>query len=226
MSTFFTPRGTTLPPLTPETVPDSFAEPSAGKRPWYRRTWFLAALVLVVVAGASVIADLPHRASTAQLAAEATTLVKSVDADIRTCTYSLRQSYTIYGEQQAGTLTSSERSQVPSLLSQNEQACSFANQAVVSLGTLTVPKGPAGTDLSAMITSVEVWMTSDAVAAMGDIQAIVADPASSVAAHHLAHEEQLLHQDRAKADSAITAGRQALGGSSIPDPALPVTPQH
>jgi hypothetical protein len=224
MSTFFTPRGTTLPPLTPETIPDSFSEPASGKRPWYRRTWVLVVVVLAVVAGASVVADLPHQATTSELTTEATALVKAVDADIRTCTYSVRQSYTIYGRQQAGTLTAAQRSQVPTLLSQNEQACSFANQAVVSLGTLTVPSGPAGPHLSAMITSVEVWMTSDAVAAMSDMQKLVAHPTDVSARRDLRAKERLLRLDRAKADRAIAAAERSLGGAHLPDPSLPVTP--
>jgi hypothetical protein len=225
MSTFFTPRGGTLPPLTPETIPDSFSEPASGKRPWYRRTWFLAVVIAAVVVGASVIADLPHQATPAALAAQATTLVNSVDTDIRTCTFAVHQSYTIYGRQQAGTLTSSQRSQVPNLLSQNEQACSFANQAVVNLGTITVPSGAAGTDLNNMITSVEVWMTSDAVAAMDDMQKLIANPADVSATKDLAKQEGLLRQDKGKADTDITAAVKALGGAHIPDPSLPVTPR-
>ena len=224
MSIFFTPRGATLPPLTPETIPDSFSEPASGKRPWYRRTWLLVVVILAVVAGASVIADLPHRATTSELATEAGTLVKSVNADIRTCTYSVHQSYTMYDRQQAGTLTAAQRAQIPSLLSQNQQACSFANQAVVSLGTLTVPSGPAGSHLSAMITSVEVWMTSDAVAAMSDMQKLIAHPSDAAAQKDLRAKEQLLRQDRATADGAVAAAERSLGGMRIPDPALPLTP--
>lgn len=229
MSTFFSPRGKTLPPLTPETLsenlPDSFAQPAGGKRPWYRRTWFFVLVIAVVVAGASVIADLPHRASPAALTAQATTLVKSVDTDIRTCTFSVHQSYTIYDRHLNGTLTSSERSQVPGLLSQDEQACSFANQAVVNLGTLTIPSGAAGNDLNNMITSVEVWMTSDAVAAMGDMQKVIANPGDAAAKSDLTKQEGLFRRDRANADAAVAAAEKALGGGHIPDPALPLTPR-
>lgn len=225
MSTFFTPRGATLPPLTPETIPDSFAEPASGKRPWYRRGWFLVLVVAVVVVGASIIADLPHRATRADQVAQATTLVKSVDGDIRTCTYSLRQTETIFDRQEAGTLTASQRAQVPGLLSGNEQACSFANQAVVDLGTITVPSGAAGKDLGTMITNVEVWMTSDAVAAMRDMGTLIQDPGDARATHGLQHEEQLLAKDRAKADGDITDAERVLGGSHIPDPALPRAPR-
>lgn len=225
MSTFFSPRGPTLPPLTPETIPDSFSEPARGKKPWYRRGWFLVVAVAVVVAGASVIADLPHNASPTDQAAQATTLVKSVDADIRTCTFSLQQTDTIFGRQQSGTLTAAQRSQAPSLLSQNEQACSFANQSVVDLGTLTVPSGPAGTELGNMITNVEVWMTSDAVAAMDDMQQLIEHPSDAKAEHDLAKQESLLTADRAKADADVRAAEKSLGGTRIPDPDLPAAPR-
>lgn len=224
MSTFFTPRGTTLPPLTPETIPDSYFQPS-GKRPWYRRTWFFVLVIAAVVVGASVIADLPHQTTPTELAAQATTLVKSVDGDIRTCTYSVQQTYTIYGRQVDGTLTGSQRAQVPSLLSQNEQACSFANQAVVDLGTITVPSGAAGSDLNNMITSVEVWMTSDAVAAMHDMGTLITHPGNPAAAKDLRHQETLLRKDRAKADNAISQAQRTLNGGHIPDPSLPKTPR-
>lgn len=225
MSTFFTPRGATLPPLTPETMPDAFADPSGGKKPWYRRGWFLVLVVVVVVGGASVIADLPHAASRSDQVAQATTLVKSVDADIRTCTYSLRQSEAIFARHQDGTLTPSQRAQVPSLLSQNEQACSFANQSVVDLGTLTLPSGPAGRDLGNMITNVEVWMTSDAVAAMVDMARIIEHPGDASAKDDLAKQEKRLATDRGKADADMRAAEGTLGGSSVPDPALPAAPR-
>lgn len=225
MSTFFTPRGATLPPLTPETLPDAFADPSGGKKPWYRRGWFLVLVVAVVVVGASVIADLPHSASRSDQVAQDTTLVKSVDGDIRTCTYSLRQSEVIYSRHEDGTLTQSQRAQVPSMLSQNEQACSFANQSVVDLGTLTVPSGPAGRDLGNMITNVEVWMTSDAVAAMVDMERIIEHPGNAKAADDLAKQEKRLAVDRGRADADVRAADGTLGGASIPDPALPAAPR-
>ena len=225
MSTFFSPRGATLPPLTPETIPDSFAQPESGKKPWYRRGWFLILVVAVVVVAASVVADLPHRATNAELAAQATTLVKSVDGDIRTCTYSLQQSEAIFARHVAGTLTASQKSQVPNLLSQNEQACSFANQAVVNIGTITIPSGNAGVDLSNMITGVELWMTSDAVAAISDMELLIERPGDAKAQTGLRHQEAQLTKDRAKADGAIRAVRAALGGAHVPDPALPPSPR-
>lgn len=224
MSTFFTPRGGTLPPLTAESIPDSFAEPASGKRPWFRRTWILGLIIAVLVVGASIIADLPHQVSPTALAAQATTLVKSVDADIRTCTYSVNQSYTIYDRSVAGTLTGSQRAEAPALLSQNEQACSFANQSVVDLSTLTLPTGAGGADLNNMITNVEVWMTSDAVAAMDDMEKLIVHPGDTAAKQGLANEEHLFRTDRAKADDAIAAAEKRLGGAHIPDPALPLTP--
>lgn len=223
MSTFFTTQATQTPPDY-STPPESFFDPPGGKRPWYRRGWFLVACVAIVVVGAAVIADLPHHTSDAAQATEATTFIKSVDTDVRTCTYSLEQAYTIYDRDIAGTLTASDRAQVPGLLSGDEQACTFTNQTVVDLGTLTVPTGAAGNDLGHMVTAVLDWMTSDSVSAIDDMQTLVAKPHDAKAHAGLVKAEKMLHADRAAADADVRAAERVLHGAHLPFPNLPKTP--
>jgi hypothetical protein len=198
--------------------------PPHAKRPWYRGGAIVVVAAAVVVVGASVIADLPQHTSKSQQASEAATVIKAVDTGIDPCTYAVSQAFSLYQSEAAGALTATERAQVPGLMSGDEQACSFTDQSVVNLSTITLPNTPAGRDLGSVITAVYEWMTSDAAGAMNDLQLLIGDPHDARALSNLAKEERLLASDRAAADRHLQAASRALGGAHIPDPALPKLP--
>jgi hypothetical protein len=179
---------------------------------------------IVVVVGASVIADLPQRTTRSEQVATAATVISSVDTGIQPCTYAVSQAFSLYQSETSGTLTASERAQVPGLVNEDGQACSFANQSVLSISTITLPNTPAGRDLGSVVKSVYQWMTSDAVAAVDDIGSLIAKPHDADARSDLAKQERLLASDREAADRALQAANRALGGAHVSDPALPALP--
>lgn len=210
--------------VTPQPGPGTPPLPPFGKRPWYRSGAIIAVAAVAVVVGASVIADLPKHNSTAQQASQATTVIKSVDTGIHPCTYAVSEAFSLYQSEEQGTLTASERSQVPGLMNDDAQACSFANQGVVNISTITLPNSPAGRELGTVIDTVYKWMTSDAVGAMDDLETLLSDPHDAAAKSDLAKEERLLAADRTSADRGIKTVERALGGAHVPDPALPRLP--
>lgn len=211
-------------------VAGQVSPPERPARPWYARGWILAVALAVVIGGISVLVDFPHRTSDAQQVREATSVVKTVNSSIRPCTFAVAQAFSLFRRERAGTLSAAQRSQVPGLVADDQRACSFANTSVVRLGTtifgtLTLSSTPAGRDLTVMVKSVLDWMTSDAQAAIDDIQKLGVDPGDPTARRDLSTREAFLAKDRASADAAVGAADRALGSSSIPEPALPDLPR-
>lgn len=201
---------------------DPFGPPPA--RPWYRRPVALVAAVVVVVVGASVVADLPQHATPSQQATTIATVVKSINSDIHPCTYAASEAFSIYRQEAAGTLSAADRAHAPGFLSDDQVACSMTNQSVVQLGTLTLPQTAAGRELGTAIRGILEWESSDAVAAIEDIQTLQTQPGDAAALADLRKQERLLAADRQTALQAIRAASHDLGDADIGTPALPRLP--
>ncbi|MGH9108546.1 MAG: hypothetical protein ACRDY3_03605, partial [Acidimicrobiales bacterium] len=105
------------------------------------------------------------------------------------------------------------------------RACSFTDQSVVTLGTLTLPQTKAGRDLSTVVRATLVWETSDALGCIEDIQTLEAHPADAAAKANLAKEERLIASDRALAMHEMQRVNRDLGGAHIRGPRLPQLPK-
>lgn len=194
--------------------------PSAA-RPWYRRPVALVAAIVVVVVGASVIADLPQHSTPAQQAATIASVVKSINSDVHPCTFAVSEAFSIYRQESAGTLSAADRARVPGFLNDDASACSMTDQSVVQLGTLTLPQTAAGRELGTAIKGVLEWETSDAVAAIDDIQLLQDHPGNAATLADLRKQQRLLTADRKTAKQAVRAASYDLGGADIGTPALP-----
>jgi hypothetical protein len=202
--------------------PDPFAPPR--RRPWYLRSTAIAAAALVVVAAAAVVVDLPTHATTADHVATIATEVQAINTDVHPCTYAVTEAFSLYRRETRGQLSASERARVPGLLRDDQVACSFTDQSVVNLGTLTLPQTAAGQQLSGVVKGILLWETSDGVAAIDDIQALVANSGDAHARADLAKQERLLASDRSLVHRAMASVNAALGGAHVPPPALPRLP--
>lgn len=201
---------------------DPFAAPPA--RPWYRRPGAIAAAVIVVVVGAAVVADLPQHSTRAQQASTIASVLKSINTDIHSCTFAASEAFTIHHKESAGSLTPSELANVSGYLRDDQVACSMTDQSVVELGTLTLPQTPAGRQLGTAIRGVLEWESSDAVAAIEDLQTLHQQPHDPTALADLAKQERLLATDRGVANKAVRAASRDLGGAHIGTLALPRLP--
>lgn len=194
------------------------------KAVWYRRPWFLLTVALVVVAAISVIVDLPGHMTPKQDASTQNASIKEINADLEECSFAVRQSFSFYNQDVAGTLTSSDLAQLPTLLTGNQTACSFASEPVYDLtNNLQIDDTKAGIHIDHMLSAVEQWITNNALASIEDIQYLVNHPGNTKKIQNLAAEESDLQRGRTRALNDEAIAQKILGLTLVPV-RLPVLP--
>jgi hypothetical protein len=183
----------------------------------------LAGGVILVLAIVTVITDLPRNATRRQDVTTETAVLKAVDTDVHPCTFAVQQTFALYRDEVKSTVTAAERARIPRLMATDAAACSFSNATIFGLSTITVPGSAAGHDMGDVVSTVTLWATSDALAAIEQLQTLTSEPHDAAARADLEKEERLLASDRAKADSEVAAANRLLR-AHIPDPALPRLP--
>lgn len=206
--------------------PSTMSTSSLGitKAVWYRRPWFLLTVALVVIIAISVIIDLPQPLTKAQDAASQNSSIKEINTDLAACSFAVKESFNFYNEQQAGTLSPSDLSQVPTLLTGDQTACSFASGPVYDLtNNLQVQDTRAGIHIDRMLSAVEKWITDYALASIEDIQYLFNHHGDTTKVDNLAKQESALQSDRTRALNDESDAETILGTTLIPLklPALP-----
>ncbi len=197
---------------------------SAEETPFFKRRGVIVSAVVVVVLAVTVVTDLPENASLSSQIAGDKAIVQEVNADVGPCAYAAGESFEIYGDEQAHSLSQSDIAQVPGLLRDDLQACSFTNDSIVELSSdIEVPGSAAGKPLGDMVGTITLWATSDALSAIESIQQLASHPGSKAASSQLRSEERLLASDRAMAESQLQAADKVLG-TKLPGLNLPALP--
>jgi hypothetical protein len=179
--------------------------------PWYRRKSFLVPAVSAVIVAAIVVSDLPQSNSRAAEISNSASVVSQVNENVGPCSFALSESFTIYGDLVTGSLSPSEQSQVPSLLNDDQSACSFTDNSIYNLSTMDVPGGTYGNDLGQIVSGVTLWATSDALAAIEEIQVLETTPSDQKARQNLARDVGVLGHDRAQSLAELQAVDKLLG---------------
>ena len=194
------------------------------RRPvWYRRTSFAVAIAVVVVIIASVLVDLPsHTTPAADIAAQSD-VMNQINSDIAGCAYAAQETFTILEDLRTGLLTTSDRSEAPSMLRDDQTACSFTSGSIYDLSNVEGTGSAAGKRIGDIVDLATTWATSDALAAIEDIQNIYSGQASNSTNANLSHEEVLLGEDRATAIADVAAADRILH-ARLPQPNLPNLP--
>jgi hypothetical protein len=169
----------------------------------------LTAGVAVVVA-AAVVSDLPTPLSRASDIQAETTVISEINTDVAPCVFAIRESLTLYGDETAGGLTAGNRAQIPALLRDDQDACSFVNESVFDLSDIDVPGSTAGKDMGQAVNTTTVWATSDALEAIEQIQTLTSDPGDHTARARLATAERQLSKDAATVRAEVNAGSKVL----------------
>jgi hypothetical protein len=191
----------------------------------YKRPWFLITVSIIVVLAVSIISDLPNHITKAQDANAQNASMKQINNDIAPCTYALKESFSFYDKQVTGKLTPSDQSQVPSLLVGDQTACSFTSGSVYDLtNNIQVLDTTAGKKIDQMLAVVVTWVTSDALAAIEDIQYLFNHPGDAKKLRDLTKQEGQLTIDRSKAFKDVAAADTILG-RQLKSPGLPVLMQ-
>ncbi|HLN16857.1 MAG TPA: hypothetical protein VK277_08925 [Acidimicrobiales bacterium] len=207
-------RATADPPAPP---------PEVGPVAWYRRRAVLVGAVVALILAVTVITDLPvHSSRAADISAERS-VMKEVNTDLGGCAYAVHEAFLIYQKESSGSLTLTERGQVPGLLRDDQAACSFTNEAIFNLANIEVPGSPAGKHLGALVGTTTLWATSDALGAVEDIQTLSTQPTNNRALTDLGRRERTLAADRRSADAEVAEADRVLD-TNLPPPDLPALP--
>jgi hypothetical protein len=197
-------------PFDPASMPTSSL--GIAKAVWYRRPWVLATLALIVIVAVSVVIDLPRPITKSQDAASQNASIKEINGDLAECAFAVNESFKIYNEDVSGKLTPSDLAEVPTLLTGDETACSFASEPVYDLtNNLQVDDTKAGKHIDRMLSVVERWITDYALASIRDIQYLFNHPGDAKTIRHLGIQEQQLASERIKALDDLSQADSVLG---------------
>ncbi|HEV8065302.1 MAG TPA: hypothetical protein VGP46_10745 [Acidimicrobiales bacterium] len=196
----------------------------APKPPWHRRRAVLVGGAVALVVAFTIVSDWPQNTSIKQQVQQESTVIGEITTDSSGCTYAVTEALGFYHQEQAGTLTSSQKSLVPGYLSQDQGACSFTDATIVDLSNIEVPGSAAGRDIGNVVNSVTVWVTSAALGTIEAVQTLTGNPRSHAGLASLKRYEQGLASDRAQVLAEIKQADRVLDGAHLPDPKLPVFP--
>jgi hypothetical protein len=190
---------------------------------WYKRAWVLAGAAVAVVIIASVVVDLPSHTTVATDTADQTTIMQQINSDIDGCSYGVKETFTIYQDLKKGSLTPSDQAEVPSMMRDDQTACSFTSSEIYDLSNVEGTGTPAGKNIGNVVNVVTLWATSDALGAIEDIQTLTTDPTDTATIADLSKQEVALAKDRAQADAYVTTADRILK-ARLPMPDLPALP--
>ncbi len=194
------------------------------RAPWYRRGWVLVGGAVALVVLASVLVDLPSHTTVSTDTADQRGILQQINSDVSPCAYGVKETFTIYQDLQRGTLSASDRSQAPSMMRDDQTACSFASSTIFDLSNVQGTGTPAGKHITDVVNVATVWATSDALGAIEDIQALDTDPSAKSDLADLSRREAALAKDRAAADADVAAADRILS-AHLPTPDLPTLPR-
>ena len=191
---------------------------------WYKRTWVIVTAAVVAVVVASILIDLPRPVSNAEDVASQTATLKEINTDVAPCGYAINETFLIHHDQLSGTLTPSDQAAATRMLTDDQTACSFTNGSIFDLtNNIQVQDTAAGKYVDRMLSVATAWATSDALAAVEDIQYLYFHPGDRPKTRDLVHQEQLLAQDRAQATADVQQASTLLH-AQLPAPNLPQLP--
>jgi len=219
----------TAPPDDPTTPPVP-GPPAVGAAPtddavvrqvWYKRTWVIVTTAIIVVVGASILIDLPRPLSNAEDVTSQNASLKEINTDLAPCGYALQETFLIRHDQVSGTLTQADRTSATKMLLDDQMACSFTNSSIFDLtNNIQVQDTAAGKYVDRMLSTATTWATSDALAAVEDIQYLYLHPGDPAKTADLRKQVQLLAQDRAEAFGDIQQADTILH-THLSDPNIP-----
>ncbi|HSZ37187.1 MAG TPA: hypothetical protein VK773_08855 [Acidimicrobiales bacterium] len=177
---------------TEEAVPDAKRKPI-----WDRHRGLAIAAAVLVIALITVLSDLPTSTTRASDISAERAVMSEVNSDLQPCAYSIKQALGIWSLETNHRLTPSDRAPTPGLLSDDQSACSFTNEGIYDLtNNIDTPGTAAGKQLGNLVATATLWVTSDALQSIEDVQRLLADPKDTAAARNLSKEEGLLASDR------------------------------
>jgi len=208
------------------TTVGSTLEPAADakKPPWYRRRPVLVVAGAVVVIGLTVFSDLPQPEPISRQVSDEMAVISEINADAATCVFAIKETFSIYADETKGTLSPSDKATVPTLLRDDQGACSYTNSSIYDLSNIEIPTTAAGREIGDVLNTVTVWATEYALGAIVAIETLSNDLSDSTSLASLASNERGLASQRSLARSQVNQADHLLRGAHLPYPIMPVTP--
>ncbi len=189
------------------------ATSAAVKKPiWERHRRLAIATAVLVIAAITVISDLPTATTRASDISAERAVMSEVNSDLQPCAYSIKQALRVWSLQAKHELTRSDRAPTPGLLSDDQSACSFTNEGIYDLtNNIDTAGTAAGKQLGNLVATATLWVTSDALQAIEDVQRLMGNPNDTAASRNLSKVEGLLASDRRTAVAEENAADRDLG---------------
>ena len=195
--------------------------PDPPPRPaWYRRRGMVVAAVVVVIGIVTVLTDLPVPTSRSQDISSERSVMTELNTDVAPCALAVRQALGIWDLEAAHSLTASDKSSTPGLLSDDQTACSLTNESIYDLANIEVPGSPAGKDMGDLVATATLWTTSDALRAIEDVQTLMNNPGDTRTLRDLSEAERRLASDR-RAALAETSAADRILDTRLTPPDMP-----
>jgi hypothetical protein len=210
-------------PNDPFTLEGIIAEEPV-RPPWYRRGWVLVAAAVTALVAASVLVDLPTSTTPATDTSDQAAVMKQINSAIAGCSFAAKETFFIYHGLQTHALSAADVAESPSMLRDDQEACSFTSSSIFDLSNVEGTGTPAGKNINQVVVVTTTWATSDALAAIEDIQTLTNDPKNTTALADLRKREVQLAQDRSKADGLVASADRILH-AHLPMPDLPGLPR-
>ncbi len=202
-------------PFDPGSMPSSSL--SIAKAVWYRRPWFLVTVGIVIVAGISIITDLPHPITKAEDASQQNGVIKQINGDAAPCVYAINESFNFYRQEVAHTLAASNLSVVRNYLLEDQTICSFASGPVSDMtNNIEISDTKPGKKIDAALASTVKWITYDGVGAILDIRNYFLKAPFHVDTASLAKYQNMLAADRAAVVADVQSASAMLGVTLTP----------
>jgi hypothetical protein len=198
-------------------------DPSDTKPRWYRRRATLVAVAVAVVAAVTVLTDLPVHTSRASDISSEQGVMSELNPDLAPCALAVHEALQIWGDQSAHTLSAADQAESPSLLRDDQNACSFTNESIFDLSNIEVPGSPAGKDMGDLVATSVLWTTSDALKAIEAVQTLMVHPQDESALRGLGKAEDAMAADRAAGLRELARADQVLD-TTLPRPDMPAMP--
>ena len=157
--------------------------------PWYRRGWVLVAAAVTVLVAASVLVDLPTSTTPATDTSDQAAVMKQINSAIAGCSFAAKETFFIYHGLQTRALSAADVAESPSMLRDDQEACSFTSSSIYDLSNVEGTGTPAGKDINQVTVVTTTWATSDALAAIEDIQTLTNDRKNTTALNDLRKRE-------------------------------------
>ena len=190
---------------------------------WYKRAWVLATGAVVAVVVASVLVDLPSKTTVATDTADQTAIMKQVNSLIAGCSFGVAETFTIYQALQKHSLSASNKAETPSMMRDDQSACSFTSSSIFDLSNVQGTGTAAGKNIGQVVNVATLWATSDALGAIEDIQTLTANPGDATALADLSKRQVALAQGRIQARNYVLAADRILH-ARLPMPDMPALP--